>query len=141
MQGKNLKELQIELTRDEARRSKLYKCSAGYLTIGIGHNIEANGLKPEVIDLIFKLDVEDAEQYCKKYPWYDSLDPVRKRAIVNLMFNLGPNTFKKFKKAIAAMGNKDYIEASAQFKDSNWYKQVGARAKRVCYMIRHGKIA
>ena len=60
-------------------------------------------------------------------------------AIINLNFNVGITTLKKFKKAIAAMNLHDYDTAAMEFLDSRWASQVGTRALDVTDMIRTGE--
>jgi len=136
----NLANMKQELERDEKFKRKIYQCTAGKNTIGIGRNLDDVGIRRDEAEYMLVNDIKEAESYAMKYPWYINLDATRKRAIVNMMFNLGPSRFKGFKNAIKAMSVGDHVTAAAEFKDSRWYKQVGVRAKRVCYMIEHGKV-
>ena len=36
---------------------------------------------------------------------------------------------------IAAVRKKDWQQAAEEMKDSNWYRQVGKRAKNLCEMM------
>ena len=138
MQGKNLNQLMIELERDEARRAKPYKCSAGKLTIGVGRNLEDVGLSREEQDLLLKNDIKRAVKAAERYSWYSGLTPARKRVIVNMIFNLGAPTFSKFKKTIAYIRAGDYGNASIEMLDSQWAGQVGRRANRLSVMMKNG---
>ncbi len=130
--------LRKEIEIDEGRRDKVYTCSMGKLTIGVGHNIEDNPLPDEVIDLLFNMDIEQTVIECERFDWYKTLSPLRQRVIVNMAFNMGIPTLLEFKKMIAAIGMGDYDEASTQMMHSKWYRQVGDRAERLCQMMETG---
>ena len=36
------------LERHEGRKKKVYRCSKGKKTIGVGHNVDAKGLPPDI---------------------------------------------------------------------------------------------
>lgn len=61
-------------------------------------------------------------------------EPVR-RVMVDMRFNLGSNRFRKFRKMIMAVENRDFIKAAAEMKNSRWYNQVGHRAQTLVNMI------
>lgn len=66
---------------------------------------------------------------------FEGLDDIRKNVLIDMRFNLGPNRFRQFKKMIAAVRKKDWQQAAEEMKDSNWYRQVGKRAKNLCEMM------
>jgi len=117
-----------------------YKCSAGYLTIGVGRNIEERGLSDDEIDYILNNDVNIAtDELVRTFDWYADLDEVRQRVVVDMVFNLGLPRFKQFQKMIQALDEGDYKEASIQMMDSRWASQVGARAERLRDMMESGE--
>ena len=128
-----------EIEADEGRRHIVYTCSAGKQTIGVGHNIEDNPLPDEVVDLLLTMDIDSTIAECERFAWFNTLDDVRKRVIVNMVFNMGLSTLLKFKLMIGAIEIGDHDEASTQMMLSNWYRQVGARAERLCQMMENGQ--
>ena len=137
------KELITMLRRHEGVMPLAYQCSEGLWTIGVGRNINPEnglGLSDEEIDLLLTNDLArcETEAYAN-FEWFADLDAPRQDGILNMIFNLGIPSFKGFKKAIAAMEEKDYEMASAEFMDSRWSKQVGKRAEEVCGMISSGE--
>ena len=72
------------------------------------------------------------------FTWYYYITDNRKRAIINMVFNLGLTKLLKFKNFIAAMEAKDYVTAGKEMLDSRWAKQVGNRADRLEQMIVNG---
>lgn len=135
----DMDKMRDEIERDEGRESKVYKCSADKLTVGVGHNLEDNPLPDSVIDLLLECDINDVLNKLIHYRFYMLLDPVRQRVIVNMAFNMGISGIIKFKKMIAAIEIGDYDEAATQMMMSKWYKQVGDRAERLCQMMETGK--
>ena len=117
-----------------------YKCSAGFLTIGVGRNIEERGLSDDEIDYILNHDVNIAtDELVRTFDWYPDLDEVRQRVVIDMVFNLGMPRFQQFKKMIQALDEGDYKEASIQMMDSRWASQVGARAERLRDMMETGE--
>lgn len=130
--------LEKELERDEGKRDRPYRCSEGYLTIGIGHNLDAKPLSEAAIRQIFYDDIEDVERELdREMPWWRKMSDARQRAMINMAFNMGvaaladTPTFK-----LIEMGK--YAQAAERLKGWKWYKQVGQRAYRVCKMWRDG---
>lgn len=132
--------LEDQLIRDEGERLKMYRCSAGYLTIGVGHNLEAKPISRRASRVILADDIADAIVDLRaRLAWASRLDAARREALVNMTFNLGIGGLFGFKNALAAMERGDYAEAVRHFKDSKWATQVGARADRVCNQILTGE--
>jgi lysozyme len=55
--------------------------------------------------------------------------------MVNLIFNMGMSTFRKFKKTIQHMENKEYELAGAELLNSRYAEQVGQRAIEVANQL------
>jgi lysozyme len=132
--------LAAQLRLHEGVEHKPYKCTAGYLTIGVGRNIEERGLSDDEIDYILNNDVNIAtDELVDTFDWYADLDDVRQRVVVDMVFNLGMPRFKQFQNMISAIEAGDWSEAAAQMMDSRWAKQVGARAERLRDMMETGE--
>jgi len=130
------------LKRHEGVRSHVYKCSAGYETIGVGRNISESGLgisDSEILSLLTNDIYRVIDELSSEYSWFDDLDSVRKDAMIDLSFNVGQTSLRKFKKALQAMSDKDYRLAADEFMDSKWSQQVGSRAVEITNMIRTGE--
>ena len=119
------------LKRHEGVRSKVYTCTAGYETIGVGRNISATGLGLDEDEIDFLLN--------RPFSWFDRLDNARKDALIDIAFNLGLTVLCKFEKSLEYMASGDYMLAADEFLDSRWAKQVGNRAVEVTDMIRTGE--
>jgi len=128
-----------------------YSCPAGKLTIGVGHNLEANPVpgieKGDTITHerameILDGDIDNCIAGLKKHlPWTEQLDEVRKAVLIDMTFNLGIWGLLKFKNTLAAIASGDYINASEMMLQSKWAKQVGKRAIRLSVMMNTGEWA
>ena len=130
------------LKRHEGVRSKFYKCSNGFETIGVGRNISATGLglDEDEIDFLLINDITRVRHELNRtFSWFDRLDNVRKDALIDIAFNLGLTVLGKFEKSLEYMASGDYMLAADEFLDSRWAKQVGKRAVEVTDMIRTGE--
>ncbi|WP_434715525.1 glycoside hydrolase family protein [Paraburkholderia sp. A3RO-2L] len=141
----NLTLLYAELRRDEGVRATPYKDTKGKLTVGVGHNLTASPLPagwaypltPAQITQLLVADVADTlAQLDARAKWWRTLSEVRQRVVANMAFNLGVDKFLCFAKAIAAMKEGGWDTAADQMQDSLWFKQVGARAVRLCAAMR-----
>ena len=129
------------LKRHEGVRSHVYLCSAGYETIGVGRNISKSGmgLSEDEVNYLLENDIERViKELSSEHPWFNSLDDVRKDAMIDISFNLGATRLRGFKRALAAMEVADYTTAAKEFLDSKWSQDVKGRATELCYMIETG---
>ena len=159
--------LEDQLILHEGLRLEVYKCPAGYWTVGVGRNLEGKPLRPDEQEYIFKRsglapdevievlkergitkdealfllrrDIEDAIKDLSNFDWFEDLDPVRKKVVIDMRYNLGPTRFRGFRKMIAALEHDDYDTAADEMVDSAWYHQVGNRSKRLVTMMRTGE--
>lgn len=130
------------LKRHEGVESHVYRCSAGYETIGVGRNISKSGLglADDEVDYLLENDiVRVIKELSSEYPWFKDLDDVRKDAIIDISFNLGATRLRGFRRALAAMDAADYKTASLEFLDSKWSRDVKGRSTELAYMIEMGE--
>lgn len=134
-----LAQLEKLLTLDEGRRRMPYHDSRGILTIGIGHNLDANGVPDSVIDQLFALDIAQAEDTLTMlFPNWKQLDDVRQAVLYDLAFNLAHRltAFHAFQNAVNGF---NWDAAGDALVASEWYTQVGQRGPRLVGMIRTGQ--
>jgi len=129
-----------QLEIDEGRRRKPYRDTKNYLTIGVGRNLDAVGLRDSEIDVMRNNDIDEAESLCRKLiPKFDALSEIRQSVVVNMAFNLG-GKFAGFKKTLKAINGRKWSTAADHMLDSEWARQVGARAIRLSYSMRSDKL-
>ena len=121
-----------QLIKDEGIELFPYMCSEKKLTIGVGRNLESNGISEAEAMLLIENDIDRCViQLKSKLPYYFILPENVKIVLLNMCFNMGVNGLLKFKKTLKYIENKEYKEASIEMLDSKWAKQVGRRAKRL----------
>lgn len=138
--------MEEELIRDEGLRLRPYRCTAGHMTIGVGHLITGaeswDSVSLEMAGTLLTRDIATAISNVTSALGrnvFDAMTDARQRAVVNMMFNLGPTRFAGFKKMIAAIRAGDWSEAATHCLDSQYAQQVGARARRVATQLRTGR--
>jgi len=136
-------ELIAALKTDEGCRLTAYKDTVGVWTVGYGHAHVAPGTvwtqaqaEAQLIADVAKHNAELAE----KLPWVASLDPVRRRVLQNMGFNLGVNGLLGFKNTLEAVRTGRYNQASAGMLASLWAKQVKGRAVRLAHEMLTGRV-
>lgn len=139
----------------EGIRLKPYRCTAGYLTIGVGRNLETNPLsaeeKEKVGDLnngitkdaafyLLRNDIKRVERECAQHiPFWRHLDDERQYALLDMAFNLGIKGLLKFKKMLSEMGIGNYRGAAKECLNSKYARDVGKRAERIAKTIETGR--
>ncbi|KKN74541.1 hypothetical protein LCGC14_0389580 [marine sediment metagenome] len=125
-----------DLMVDEGLRLKPYRCSAGKLTIGFGHNLEARGISESVAAAILHEDIDyDLPGLYQRIPWLrDYPEPVQ-RALANMAFNMGTSKLMRFVKMLKALRDRNYSLAAEEALDSKWARQVGDRAIRIAELL------
>lgn len=128
------------LKKHEGLSYTLYKCPAGKLTIGYGHNIEDRGISAECADFILKEDREIAyRQVQNVISDFCFLDEARQYVLIDMCFNMGLSKLLAFKKMLAALKNKDYSTAAQEMLNSKWAAQVPKRAKELAKIMKTGE--
>lgn len=154
---------------DEGTRQLPYQDSLGIWTIGVGHNLQANGLpagvcadaadglpwpdclgflqrrnglNPDEISALFDVDVKDNCSWLWVKPWWPTTNEARQAALEDMAFNLGPAKMQKFVTFLGLIATGDY-EAAAS--DLEFHTAVAAelpkRYGRLEQIIRSGSVA
>jgi len=112
----------------EGFRTKPYRDENGKLTIGIGHNLDDDGLSSDAIYFIADEDIEIILNQVSRFTWYEGLSNNRQMVVCDMVFNLGLDDFKKFERMIAAIQAGNFNEAANQIENSQYFKETGSRA-------------
>lgn len=144
------------LVVNEGLKTRAYKCPAGYLTIGIGRNLDTNPLtfgefeyighncRTKFIsnDQAFYLCRNDLkrvrEDLDRELPWWRDLNLDRQFVMIDLCFNMGITKLLTFQKTLQSIATGYYIRAGEQLLQSKYAKQVGKRAKRNAECLQTG---
>lgn len=134
-----MKELKNMIKCHEGYRKFPYRCSAGKLTIGWGHNLEDNGISVEVAEQMLDEDIQRAyKDITYVFPDFQNFSRNRQNALIDMLFNLGLTKFCLFTKMIEAVRKGDWSRAAKEAKDSKWHNQVGSRAVEIENLLRKG---
>ena len=140
MDAASITKLQKQLTLHEGVRLKPYRCTAGKLTIGIGRNLDDVGITQDEAMLMLRTDIARALSGVRtELPWFEQLDNIRQRVLVDMAFNLGIDGLLAFRQTLSAIATGDYDRAATEMLNSRWAGQVGERARRLARMMRTGK--
>lgn len=127
------------LITHEGLRNKPYRCTAGKLTIGIGRNLDANGISTEEAIHLMRNDLEKCRKQVALLKMPEDLGEVRTAVLVNMCFNLGLAGLQTFKNTLANVRNKRFAAAAQGMRDSKWARQVGQRARTLAKMMETGE--
>jgi len=132
--------LKAMLLRHEGLRLYPYLDSVGKITIGCGRNLTDNGITSEECRTMLDRDIGIAIDGVRSFfPDMDTWSPARQDALTDMMFNMGMTRFAGFKKMIGAIKTGAWITASREMLDSQWARQVGARAEELAKMVETGE--
>jgi lysozyme len=141
----DLTKLQNEIKREEGEvkeggRHVLYFDHLGKPTIGHGRILHPpGGITDAEADYLFMNDLQRLiDELDERMLWWRGESDMRKRALVNMSYQLGVNGLLSFKKMLWEMQHGMYKKAAAEALDSRWAKQTPERAKRIAKMIEQG---
>jgi lysozyme len=130
-------QIERDLIRDEGVRAKPYKDTEGFLTIGVGHNLDAAGLCSEAILAQLRYDIRQHEaELDRKLPWWRKHPEPVQRVLLNMAFNLGVPGLLKFKETLGLIESKNYTAAADRLLTLKYAKQVKGRAVRLADLLR-----
>jgi lysozyme len=135
---KSMNILQDMLIRHEGLKLKAYLCTGGKLTIGVGRNLEDNGISEDEAFYLLSNDIKKAYQDAESFAWFSSLTEARQIVIIDMMFNLGKNKFSKFNQLLKALDQGDFNTAAKEMISSEWSKQVGKRSIELAAIMKTG---
>jgi len=145
----NNKNFLDQLKRHEGLRLKAYHCTAGALTIGYGHNLDANpirGLGPT--STISKEEASEIlERDCRSFAvqldgyltWWRLLSLPRQAVLLNMAFNMGVPTLMTFTNTLFAVQKGYFGNARSGMLNSRWASQVGRRAVELAQQMLTGQ--
>ena len=107
-----------------------YDCTAGFLTIGFGRNLEQRGITKEEAEILLANDIEIAENEISRIikDW-QALPEQAKIVLIDLTYNLGLKKLLTFEKMLDAVDRRDWESAHSELLDSKYARQVKRRAR------------
>jgi len=113
----------------EGLELKLYFCKSNKPTIGVGRNCLDNGITEEEAMYLLNNDITNVIKDLDKH-WitWRKLPITAQYVCIDLVFNMGINTFMSFRKTRAYMEMDDFEKAGIELLNSKYAEQVGRRA-------------
>ena len=133
-----MEDLLKRIKEHEGFRSRVYKCTEGYDTIGYGFAIKDLELDEDIAEenLLRKLE-KLIKRIRDKFDWLDTVPHEVQGVLVNMSYQMGVTGVSKFKKALHAMQMFQWKIAADELLDSRWAKQTPNRAKELSDIIRN----
>jgi lysozyme len=130
------------LIKHEGWRNKPYLCTSNKLTIGVGCNLDDNGLCDSAILAQLRHDItrcvigviELVGDDC-----YIRLSEARRAVLVSMVFQLGLKGASGFKTTLKHIQKGEFEQASKQMLKSKWAKQTPNRVKELSEMMLTGE--
>ena len=141
------------IEKHEGRRLKPYKCPAGFNTIGVGWNFDANPLPKKIRDYLkehgcitqamsnelLRISIGVAVTDCLDlFPDFEKFSDNRRMALIDFVFQLGISRASKFVNSVHMINTGQWKEAADNMRLSAWYHQVPNRAQEVTELIEVG---
>jgi lysozyme len=122
-----LKKLLIE---HEGWKNKSYVCTEGYVTVGVGRNLQTLGLSDQEIEYLLDNDITRVVSALdSRYHWFSTLPENRQTVIASMAFQLGLIGFDKFENLKKAITDFRFYDVPNEMKDSKWYSQTPNRVE------------
>lgn len=160
------KKLFEQLYRDEGCKLVPYQCTEGFWTIGVGRNLETNGLSTQEQELFFGNTMSSTEvinslkergiskreahlmllddlfstlySLSTRLSFADHID-ARVAVFINMAYQMGVSGLFKFKRTLAYFNAKDYEACAKELLDSVWAIQTPERAARLSIQMATGE--
>ena len=117
------------LVRHEGLRLHAYKCSEGFLTLGVGRNLDANGISED--EAMYMLD-NDIKRVTKNLEnvWgvYRTFPEKARMVCIDMSFQMGISGFMNFRPTRELMEMGSWLEASEELLRSKYAIQTPSRA-------------
>src|SRR5690606_9181009 len=104
----------------EGVRYTPYRDSRGLLTVGVGRCIDRVPFSKDEVELMFRNDYLRAVGGAMTLPVYDTLNEARQGVLVEMVFQLGVNGVKGYRRFLAAAKAGQWQQAHDEMLDSNW---------------------
>lgn len=149
--------LDSQLILEEGLRLVAYKDPRGFLTTGVGRNLDGNPLTPAEIKvcgsdgrtqpithdtamfLLHNDEMKAMNALSAHASWWIGLDEIRSRVMVDLCFNMGWSTLSQFHHFLGDMSEGSFYFAAEDLMASAWYNEVGNRGPRLVGMVKTGE--
>lgn len=145
----NYTQTECDLIDEEGVRLRVYTCSAGRKTIGVGHLLSTAEIKAGLSEVSLEwagkqlhADIGLSMAGCAMLfgrERFDAMTEPRQRTLCKMVFQLGTSGVAGFRKMVSAVLRDDWVTASREALDSKWARQdTPSRARRAAEVLRTG---
>ena len=122
-----------DIKKHEGFSPVVYRCTAGYDTIGYGQRVKYLKVTQEQAEEWLEEELQNLRYIlADKYNWFLPAPTEVQDIVMNMNYQLGVTSFSKFKKTIYLLAYKDYKGASEEMLDSKWARtDTPRRAKEL----------
>ena len=127
--------IQQMLINEEGFELRPYRCLSDKLSIGVGRNLDDRGISEDTAYQMLNEDIDLClSELRQRLPNFDQYPEAVRMTLIDLCFNMGISRLMKFKLTLGyieeglRIGN--YTKAAVELMNSNYAKQLPARAKR-----------
>lgn len=132
-------DIRSQLIRDEGFELKPYRDTGGLLHIGVGRNLEHNGISSKEAMMMLDNDLAYIDEQLERlWPWTRELDEARRGVLQNMAFNLGIQGLANFRRMLEAVKLRAWHTAAEEMRQSVWAVQVGDRSERLVKQMEEG---
>lgn len=132
--------LRDRIARHEGFRSRPYKDSLGFMTIGYGRCLDTKGISQDEGLYLLDDDIGEAtDRVIAALPWVEQMDDVRRGVLIEMAFQLGLDGLMAFKHMLAAAQQSIWDRAADEMLSSTWAQQTPARAQELTGLMRNGQ--
>jgi lysozyme len=136
----NFEKIQSQLLRLEDLKLKPYKDKYGFLTIGVGRNLDLKGISKEEAFFLLKNDIEEAVSLVEvNLPWTSNLSEDHFLVLVNMAFQMGIGGLLLFKNFLSHLQAREFDKAGDAMLDSKWAKEDSPKRALELFSIITGK--
>jgi lysozyme len=135
-----LKRVTLMLEQEEGCRLRPYRDTVGKLTIGVGRNLDSQGITRQEALYLLQNDIKESVEDLERLDFFSGLTDVRKVVLVDMCFNLGLGGLMGFRKMIAAIRAGNFEAAATEIRGSAAAEQTGgARYAKLAYLMEKGE--
>lgn len=111
----------------------------GQLTIGIGRDLDAEGVSKDEIDLMCTNDIfNHVNDLNTHLPWWNGLSPNRQKVMVDMCYQMGIGGVLEFQHFLNYLENGEFDKAKFELLDSVYAKETPERAQENAELIEKG---
>ena len=128
------------IKESEGFRNRVYKCTAGFDTIGYGFAIKDLTMDEDIATMILERKVAELKlRVHNKFPFITDLPESVQDVVIEMCYQMGVSGFSKFKQTIQFLRLQEFENAALEMLDSRWAKQTPNRAKKLSDIVKYAK--